>query len=544
MADRVSSLVDQYGRPIVRETLTREIAGPSITGLRSPISGYPGDGLNPIRLANILRAADNADPVQFFELTEQIEERDLHYAAVLGTRKRSVSQLSIQVDAADESAEAVRHADMVRAWIKREELENEIFDMLDAVGKGISYTEIVWDTSERQWRPQRLLHRTQRWFRFDRNDGSTPLIIGGFDALGTASLLNAQGESPFPAFKFITTVIRAKSGLPVRSGIARLAVWWWMFKAFTQRDWAIFSQTFGQPVRVGKYPAGSSNADKDTLFRAVANIAGDCAAIIPESMTIEFIESMNVGAGSDLYQKRAEWLDQQMSKAVLGQTATTDAIAGGHAVGREHRQVQEDIERADAKAMSAIINRDLIRPWIQLEFGPQAKYPAIRIGREEEENLTQTIEGVVKLVPMGLKVSAAVMREKLGLPEPKPEDELLVAPARAPSPFDPMQDDSADPAGNAQNLQGSPALQARRSGRRTADEIAKLAAAAEQLAQPAMNEIIAEIRTALQSARSIEDVRAHLDRLKLDTDNLTRAMQLALVMAKLAGRADIADAAS
>ncbi|MFH0303215.1 DUF935 family protein [Bradyrhizobium sp. 31Argb] len=399
------------------------------------------------------------------------------------------------------------------------------------------------DTSEGQWQPARLVRREQRWFCFDRNDGETPLIIGSYDSHGTATLLNASGESPFPAFKFITTVIRAKSGLPVRSGIARLGVWWWMFKAFTQRDWAIFTQTFGQPVRVGKYPAGSSDADKETLFRAVANIAGDCAAIIPESMLIEFVESMNVGTGSDLYLKRADWLNHEMSKAVLGQTATTDAIAGGHAVGQEHRQVQEDIERADAKAQSAILNRDLIRPWIQLEYGPQKAYPRVRIGREEQEDIAQTIDGVVKLVPMGMKVGAAVMREKLGLPEPKPNEELLVAPARAPSPFgDPAGGDNVDPTDNLQNPQIGRALQARRSGRRTADQIAQLAAAAEQLAQPAMDEIIAEIRTALQSATSIEDVRAHLDRLKLDRDNLTRAIQLALVMAKLAGRADIANA--
>ena len=50
--------------------------------------------------------------------------------------------------------------------------------------------------------------------------------------------------------------------------------------------------------------------------------------------------------------------------------------------GKEHRQVQEDIERADAKALSAIINRDLIRCWIDLEYGSQKKYPRLRIGRE------------------------------------------------------------------------------------------------------------------------------------------------------------------
>jgi phage gp29-like protein len=73
-------------------------------------------------------------------------------------------------------------------------------------------------------------------------------------------------------------------------------------------------------------------------------------------------------------------------------------------VGQEHRKVQEDIERADAKALSAILNRDLIQACVQLEHGPQLKYPKLRIGRDDEENLSQTIDGIVKLVPMGLKV--------------------------------------------------------------------------------------------------------------------------------------------
>ena len=110
-----------------------------------------------------------------------------------------------------------------------------------------------------------------------------------------------------------------------------------MFKAFTQRDWSIFAQTYGQPLRLGKWAPGASEADKDTLFRAVANIAGDCAAIIPESMSIEFVETGSVGSSVDLYERRADWLDRQISKAVLGQTTTTDAVSGGHAVAQEHR---------------------------------------------------------------------------------------------------------------------------------------------------------------------------------------------------------------
>src|SRR3990167_5923378 len=142
MADRVPQLVDPYGRPIERSVLTEEIAGPTIAGVRSPISGYPADGLNPQRLAAILREADQGEPLRYFELAEQIEERDLHYAGVLGTRKRSVAQIDITVEAASEAADHQKHAETVRAWLLRDELQDELFDILDAVGKGVSYTEI------------------------------------------------------------------------------------------------------------------------------------------------------------------------------------------------------------------------------------------------------------------------------------------------------------------------------------------------------------------------------------------------------------------
>ncbi len=61
-----------------------------------------------------------------------------------------------------------------------------------------------------------------------------------------------------------------KSGLPLRSGLARLAAWSWMFKNFTVRDWQIFVTVYGQPLRLGKYSPGASEADKEVLWRAVA----------------------------------------------------------------------------------------------------------------------------------------------------------------------------------------------------------------------------------------------------------------------------------
>lgn len=408
------ALVDQWGRPVRARELTREVAGPTLTGVRSPLSGYPGNDLNPRRLAQILREADEGHPERQLELAEIMEERDLHYVAVLGTRKRSVTQLDITVEDASDDPQDKKIAEELRTWLLRDELAEEMFDILDSIGKGYSFTEIMWDHSMGQWQPTYLEARDPRWFRFDRRDLRTPMLIG-----------EGGQDEPLPAYKFIHARSRAKSGITPRSGICRVVAWAYLFKMFTQRDWAIFTQTYGQPLRLGKFPAGASQEDRDTLFRAVANIAGDCAAIIPEGMEIDFVETGNVGASVDLYESRADWLDRQVSKAVLGQTATTDAEVGGLGSGKEHRQVQEDIERADAKALSAVLNRDLVRPYVDLNYPGHGKYPRIVIARPEAEDLSAWIKTVGEAVDRGLPVAEADVYAKLGLRQPEAGAKIL-----------------------------------------------------------------------------------------------------------------------
>lgn len=518
-------IIDQWGRPIERKQLTQEITAPTITGVRSPITGYPGDGLNPVRLATILREADAGDPLRYLELAETIEERDLHYAGVLGTRRRSVGQIEISVEAASDAASDVEMADMVRDWLTRDELADELFDVLDAIGKGYSFTEIVWDTSEGQWRPSRLEWRDPRWFRPARHDLTTPLMLG------------EHGEElPLPGGKFVTAVMRAKSGLPVRSGLARIVSWAWMFKAFTQRDWAIFTQTFGQPVRIGKYGPGATEADRDTLYRAVANIAGDCAAIIPDGMLIEFVEAANLGTGHTNYMERSDWLDRQVSKAVLGQTTTTDAVSGGHAVSQEHRQVQEDIERADARALAAVLNRDLVRVWIDLEYGPQQRYPRLRIARPDEEDLSQLSSSLAKLVPLGLRVQASEIRDKFGLAEPEAGAELL-----EPRGARPLPDET--PTGG-RRPSGAPAEISEHSERSIVSERKLpeelIAEAAAPIAAPAIAALVERVRGMVERAGSLEAAEAVLARAAAAQEtpaDLVAAMRQAMLLAWLSGEA-------
>ncbi|WP_444452029.1 DUF935 domain-containing protein [Rhodobacter capsulatus] len=537
----MARLLGPDGQPVDPVKLKSEIAGAKIATVRSPLSSYPADGLEPVRLANILREADAGHPVRQLELYEAIEERDPHYIGVLGTRRRSVSQIPITIEAASDSPEDEARAQMVRDWLARDELTEEVFDILDCIGKGYSFTEIIWDTSEGQWMPAKLEWRDPRWFRFDRLALKTPMLITG-----------SLAEEPLPWGKFIFAKIAAKSGLTLRSGLTRVAAWGYMYKMFTQKDWAIFTQNYGQPIRVGRFSPQATEEQQDTLYRAVAQIAGDCGAIIPEDMRIDFIESGNLGAAAGLYKERADWLDQQISKAVLGQTATTDAVVGGLGSGKEHRAVQKDIETADAKALAAILNRDLIRPWMQLNFGPLKRYPRLKIEQPEQEDLKAMSEAIVPLIDRGLEIDQATIMGKFGLPEPKPGAKLLrpqsgapVAPVESPlaAPLNGQSavfERSAPSAGITTALQAEGASAAKpRDGSNDAAPALGDRAAIE--AQAPMEAMLGQIEAMLQTAGSLEEFRTMLLAAfpKLDSGPLAGVLAQALTVANATGRADV-----
>lgn len=520
---RLSKLLGPDEKPIDYDVLFGPPkAGPTLTGVRSPISGHPADGLTPTRLAAIHRAAATGSPLAWFELAEDIEERDPHYLSVLGTRRRAIAQLPINVEAASDDAEHVRHKDFLVEWLKEGVLELALFDMLDAIGKGFSVMEIAWESTPEAVLPKCFDWRPQRWFDFDQTDGETVVLAEGVT------------REPLSPHKFIVHRHKAKSGLTIRSGLARVASWSWMYKAFTAKDWAIFTQNYGMPTRVGKFDRAASDEDKGVLWRAVANIAGDCAAIIPKEMEIEFI-SVDKGTGTpgQLYERRADWLDRQISKLVLGQTTTTDAVSGGHAVAQEHRLVQEDLERADAKLLSASLTHQLVPLIIALNFGPQAKYPRLNIGRPDEVPLKDVVDAVSKLGPLGLTIETSEMRDRLGFSEPAPKAEVIGGRQAAPAPQDPAGIPPAKPS----PLDTLRHIVSRHASAPEPDLVDRLTAELAQDAAGAMGGLTDEIRAAFDAAGDMHDLANRLARMNLDPSRLAEALGRGLALAHMAGRA-------
>jgi phage gp29-like protein len=545
-------------------TLVAQVAAPALGSARSILTGHPADGLTPDRLAVLLRSAEDGDPESYLELAEQMEERDLHYLSVLGTRKRQVSQLPITVEAASDAAEHQAHAELIREFLARDTLESELFDILDAIGKGFSVTEIIWETAGGRWLPKRLAWRDPRWFEFSPVDGET-IQLKGQPSGGAQGLGGGMTRTPVSGFqfKFIQHVHAAKSGLAIRGGFARAVAWCYLFKNYGLKDWVSFCEIYGLPFRIGKYEPGASEDDIRKLMMAVSNVGTDAAAVMPKSMEIDFVDGKSTGA-ADLYEKLCNYLDRQISKAVLGQTATTDADTGGLGSGKEHGDVRADIERADAKLLAATLQRDLVVPIVQLNFGAQALYPRIKIGREESHDTQAMSSALAQLVPLGLKVGMSTVRDRLGFPDPEPGEEVLGqaadktrgtglpgtgAPASGPvlapkpgiAPSGLLSASYFDFAGRDRvpNLLAA-AMAGKLAGE--ADEIERAAAAiASEQGRAILAPLIEPMLAALARGESFEDAREILNRVaaSMDERELEAALEQACLVARAAGNSGL-----
>lgn len=515
----MASLLDQFGNPIKREELTTEEATPSMSGVRQIMASYQTGGLNPLRLANIIRQADEGDAMAYLELAEEVEEKDTHYVSVLGTRKRAVSQLDITVIPASSDKADMDNAQIIEEWLDRDQLETELFHILDAIGKGFSVTEILWDTNSGIWLPQDLKWRDPRWFKFDQNDGETLF------------LKSETGENiPLKPFKYIIHKAQSKSGIPIRGGVIRPCVWMWLFKNFSIKDWVIFTEAYGQPVRLGKYAPGASQKDRDVLMRAVANIGSDAAAIIPESMTIEFIETATKGGTVDAFERLCKFCDQQISKAVLGQTTTTDALSSGLAGNQAHNDVRGDIERSDAKQLAATINQQLIPMIISLNKGPQKRYPRIQIGRGDVVDIDKLSLAAERGVKLGMKVSSSKLRDKLGLPAPDDDKDILQVPTG--------QTDVPPPATASAKQTVELATATTKANQDGIDEVVdELSGDWEEIMTP----IFDQIDAAVNECKSVEELKQKLLELSGDirTKELSKNLSDASINLRLAGMAGV-----
>lgn len=501
---------------------TGEIA---VALIQDKYSDYPSSGLTPQRLANIFREADGGDVYRQMELFEEMEEKDPHLFSQLQTRKNAVTGLDYEVIpfSDDDGDKAVANfvADAINGIENFEDVE---MDLLDAIGKGFAVSEIMWDYQGGSTTVADIRSRPQKRFFWDPIDDSFKVITKD----------NPSGIA-VPDNKFIVHRYKARSGHPSRAGVLRVVAWMYLFKNYDVKDWVSFCEVFGMPLRLGKYAQGASEDDKKELMQTLVKLGSDAAGIIPDGASIDFHEA-NKSSSLDIYETLARYCDEQVSKAILGQTLTSDAGSGSYAQSKTHNEVRHDLTVADCKALASTLRRDLIRPLVLFNFGDDSRLPSIRYDSKEEEDLKDAAEVLGTLIQqVGLKVGSAYVYKKFSIPEPQPGDEILSPPSAAasglPTPFKaptvrmPLKDSPQVPDAQAQ-VDG---LADKAVGQNAGTFQGMFAPVLELLDKSGS---LDELKAKLSDQKTVEELLT-----KMDAPELEALLQKAMILADLRGRA-------
>ena len=387
------------------------------------VRDYPGAGLTPRRLAAILKEADAGSLSTPMQLFEEMEEKDPHLYAVANSRRLGLTGLPWEIISAAElddradrvlAEEAAAHT---REVLQRlEGFEESLQHLSLAIGRNLAVAEIVWEAVAGELRPVELVPVD-----------FTRLVFDEWNRLRILTEEEPRAGIAPPPHKFIVHAPHSTTGHPQRGGLLRVTALVYLAKNLALKDWMIFAEIFGMPVRIARYEPSATEEEKRELLRMLETLGSHATGIFSRAVELQFIESRR-GSGGSPYQGLIEFLNREMSKAWLGQTLTTDITgqSGSIAAARVHADVRRDILLDDARKESRTLRRDLLTPLTVLRFGSHAPVPLFRRKLKPAEDTARLAEVLDTAVNrLGLAVPAAWVREALGLPAPGADADTL-----------------------------------------------------------------------------------------------------------------------
>jgi hypothetical protein len=129
--------------------------------------------------------------------------------------------------------------------------------------------------------------------------------------------------------------------------------------------WDTFGEVFGMPIRIAK--TMSQNTKNHNEIMAMLEKMGAAAyGLFPDGTDIEIKESSR-GDAYNVYDKRIDRCNSEVSKGILHQTMTIDS-GSSLSQSKTHLEVFEKVCRADATRIKYLVNGRLIPLMIRHEF--------------------------------------------------------------------------------------------------------------------------------------------------------------------------------
>jgi phage gp29-like protein len=375
------------------------------------VRAYPSAGLTPSRLTTILREADAGSLGRAMQLFEEMEEKDAHLHAVASKRRLALTGLPWRVvSAAEINARVDRSAADAAAAYCQETFEGiEAFDeglqhLGLAIGRNIAVAELVWGLRDGSVSLLDIVPVDFQRITFD--DLDRPRILTDDEPVHGIEL---------PANKFIAHTPHSVSGHPARGGLFRATALVFLAKNLALKDWMIFAEVFGMPVRIARYDPSATPEEKREMVEMLESLGSYAMGVFSRAIELEFVEA-GQGKAPPPYEKLVDFLNREMSKAWLGQTLTTEmpGLGGSVAATIVHDQVRKDLRADDIRKEGRTLRRDLLAPLARLKFGPDVPVPYFRRGVDGPRDVEELLDAAVNR--LGARVPARWAHEALGVP--------------------------------------------------------------------------------------------------------------------------------
>jgi len=424
---------------------------------------------------------------------------DAHVWSCYDSRKSGALSCEWEVRAGGDSRADKTAASLADEVMADMDVYQVVTDMLDAPFFGMAPIEITWAAVGGRWLPAKIEGKPAEWFVFgEQND------------LRFLSMANQTEGEELPAGKFLLPRHHASYLNPYGERVLSRCFWPVAFKKGGFKFWAVFTEKFGMPWMIGKVPRATGDADRARLLGSLTQMVQDAVAVINDDEAITALEFKSTTASADIYEKLISAGNREVSKAILGQTLSTELDKGGsYAATAGHLEVRADIVDKDKRMVKAAF--DQLFAWIAALNVPNAAPPEFA-WYEEDDVQADRAERDAKLSLQGVRFTPAYYQRAYNLEEA--DFVIAAAGGNAPAEFAEEKADAAD----------------------------RYAAAAEAQTGTIMAELLAPVADLLETAGTLEEVRDGLIALYPDmaAGRIGDLMQQALAAAELAGRYEIA----
>lgn len=392
---------------------------------------YPIDQLDPEKLRDYQRLADLGTTFLLQEIYDDVAT-DAHVESQIARMKLGIAGAPWEVEPGEDSDLGREIAEKAEKFLQAiPDFAQLQIDLLDAEFRGFATVQPKWVAERGAWWVKDWWPIEARFYRFI--DGVTPVV---------ETLASPSGE-PLPE-GVLYHVARDRPGVVSRCGFGRSILKPWLYKGYCLIDGMSFIERFGHPhVQVELPPSiKEGSPELERAKSAARSLIADQIGLVPPGVSIKILESVSKAATvRDVYLAFVEFCDAAISKAILGQTGTTETGRGQGGLGTGGAaQVQENVEQRlrelRARRLDEFLTRTLLKWWAVYHYGPDAPAPRLchRVGAPTDEQAkanTQLTRAktLVVLVGAGAKVKQDQVAEEFDLDEAADGDELLVAPA-------------------------------------------------------------------------------------------------------------------